>query len=655
METMITEIYGNDMHKLSSKRLSELAILASTNKEVLQMNNAIIDSLPGVEVTYLSVDDLITPDQNDIVNFPAEFLNKRTPSGMPPHEIKLKVGVIVMLLRNIRPLHGLSNGTRLQVTRLAANAIEAEIISETCRGDIVYLFRMDLTANDNSLPCTMRRSQFPIIPAYAMTINKSQGQTLDKVGIFLSSPVFAHGQLYVALSRCRNGRNIKVHCSPCTNAQGDLLGTGAIYTLNVVYREVFVHNEMKTVTPLDLLSLSWQDCINNLEDDEELMGLADDEMMEPEVDEAFLPEFIQQFIAEFPEPAAQEEVNRLINEVVAAHSDVAMDEPQQPADQPQQPDIDAFDEAFDENYDDQFFEENFVEENEEQFLEAMEAAVDEPDFHEFVDETDVGDQGEVDEPVNIEAGTGERLLIFKNRLHLFSNEELFNMCPHNSLVHGFVYLFKRDPAVRTWMEQQAKDSQYFATVVNLIGDPSDGNRNAIWGQFIRATCGDRLNNGDALNLNMAADVTEVVNWCIDNHSSFEIARHDGPRDYVSVMLRKNDRNGQPLVPQFPHAITTTFGVPRGSIVFRDVLLISLDPDRMEWALNELQSYFDHAGDRFTLKFVVRFLPEHYHYKCYAHDTPSATWLELDDCAARERPFHDVKQKMQVRLLMYTRL
>ena len=44
--------------------------------------------------------------------------------------------------------------------------------------------------------------QFPIRPAFAMTINKAQGQTLSKCGVLLDEPVFTHGQLYVAALRC---------------------------------------------------------------------------------------------------------------------------------------------------------------------------------------------------------------------------------------------------------------------------------------------------------------------------------------------------------------------------------------------------------------------------------------------------------------------
>ncbi|KAI3938443.1 hypothetical protein MKW98_015342 [Papaver atlanticum] len=56
----------------------------------------------------------------------------------------------------------------------------------------------------------MTRRQFPVRVAYAMTINKSQGQSVKYVGIDLKTPVFSHGQLYVALSRCTAANRITV-------------------------------------------------------------------------------------------------------------------------------------------------------------------------------------------------------------------------------------------------------------------------------------------------------------------------------------------------------------------------------------------------------------------------------------------------------------
>ncbi|KAG5530927.1 hypothetical protein RHGRI_025763 [Rhododendron griersonianum] len=56
----------------------------------------------------------------------------------------------------------------------------------------------------------MTRRQFPVRLAYAMTINKSQGQSVKFVGVDLRTPVFSHGQLYVALSRCTSFDRITV-------------------------------------------------------------------------------------------------------------------------------------------------------------------------------------------------------------------------------------------------------------------------------------------------------------------------------------------------------------------------------------------------------------------------------------------------------------
>ena len=72
------------------------ALLTSTNEESLEINNLILPLLPGDDRIYYSADEIQTGDDNERAAFPVEFINKQTPSGMPPHNLKLKVGAIVM-------------------------------------------------------------------------------------------------------------------------------------------------------------------------------------------------------------------------------------------------------------------------------------------------------------------------------------------------------------------------------------------------------------------------------------------------------------------------------------------------------------------------------------------------------------------------------
>ncbi|CDY70925.1 BnaCnng70400D [Brassica napus] len=154
-------------------------------------------------------------------------------AGLPRHCLKLKVGAPIMCLRNMDVADGLCNGTRLIVTQLLPHVIEGRIITgNKIAGHPVWIPRMFVTPPDTKFPFRMRRRRFPVTLAFAMTINKSQGPTLESVGLFLPSPVFSHGQLYVALSRVKSRSGLKILI---TGKEGKT----QTKTLNVVYKQVF--------------------------------------------------------------------------------------------------------------------------------------------------------------------------------------------------------------------------------------------------------------------------------------------------------------------------------------------------------------------------------------------------------------------------------
>ena len=82
-------------------------------------------------------------------------------------------------------------------------------------GKRVFLPRIPLCLSDDEMfPLLFKKKQFPIRLSFAMTVNKSQGQTIPNVGVYLPAPVFSHGQLYVAMSRAKSRTNIKILAVP---------------------------------------------------------------------------------------------------------------------------------------------------------------------------------------------------------------------------------------------------------------------------------------------------------------------------------------------------------------------------------------------------------------------------------------------------------
>ena len=94
---MVEELFANT----TSEESCSHAILSPKNENCLSMNEEVLKMLPVETKTYLSADSVNCDDNEEAQNYPMEFLNLLTPSGVPPHCLNLKMGSIVMLLCNI--------------------------------------------------------------------------------------------------------------------------------------------------------------------------------------------------------------------------------------------------------------------------------------------------------------------------------------------------------------------------------------------------------------------------------------------------------------------------------------------------------------------------------------------------------------------------
>jgi ATP-dependent exoDNAse (exonuclease V) alpha subunit len=164
------------------------------------------------------------------VAYPPEYLAAMETSGIPLSELKLKVNAPVMVLRNLDPSNGVCNGSRGIIVRMSQRILQVRLLSGEHAGEDVLIPRIDHTTNEDDYPFTLSRRQFPVQLAFAMTINKSQGQSMKHVGIDLRVAPFTHGQLYVALSRCTSKSRIKVLLPPAAENK----------TVNIVYTEALL-------------------------------------------------------------------------------------------------------------------------------------------------------------------------------------------------------------------------------------------------------------------------------------------------------------------------------------------------------------------------------------------------------------------------------
>ena len=236
VDCLLDTIYpGLDSPDLAPEYFSERTVLSSLNVDVDALNKVALGRFPGPVKEFHSADFIPSSEQSGeedpMLNYPVEYLNEINCSGLPLAKLELKVGCPVMILRNLDAAHGVCNGSRGILTQCRNRVLEVKLLTGEHAGTKVFIPRISNQPTEDQVAFKFTRKQFPVRLCFAMTINKSQGQSVQNVGLDLRSPVFTHGQFYVGVSRVTSRENIKVIWDPKEIEAK---------TKNIVYSEVLL-------------------------------------------------------------------------------------------------------------------------------------------------------------------------------------------------------------------------------------------------------------------------------------------------------------------------------------------------------------------------------------------------------------------------------
>lgn len=182
-------------------------LLMATNAKAEAHNQRNLRRLPGAEVTYVAKCKLATKDEACTKFDPKAQIEQIKKAHLAPPSIVLKVGAQVMLLVNVDQKLGLVNGTTVTVAACNSKKVtinyhhkgqelQATVLPHTWKHKVHRVGEFEYT-------------QWPIKLAWAITVHKSQGMTLDRVCVFPDG-FFAHGQAYTALTRVRDPEGLTI-------------------------------------------------------------------------------------------------------------------------------------------------------------------------------------------------------------------------------------------------------------------------------------------------------------------------------------------------------------------------------------------------------------------------------------------------------------
>ena len=207
-KTFFEHVYAGLQTKRGQDRddfLKGTAVLVPKNDTATRINYRLLDALidGGEDRLFVSIIGITDGRNQRDDEYPEEYLTSIKESGLPPHVISLKVGAPIIALRNIT--EGVSNGTRMVVTKILNHSIKPRVIHGPSTGREVLITRVVMTQSPGSF--VLQRTQLPI---------------------------------RVALSRCGDDQNLWVF-GPQPDDQGKL------WMKNVVYKEILIdtyHHEI---------------------------------------------------------------------------------------------------------------------------------------------------------------------------------------------------------------------------------------------------------------------------------------------------------------------------------------------------------------------------------------------------------------------------
>lgn len=235
VDVLLESIYCRDDHGLlsaNSDYLAQRVILTPLYKDVQMINNKMLElyKQQGHDMSRVISHDTITGKFGDI-----EDANNYSASLFPEHTLQLFIGCPVMCLRNYNNM--LANGDRAVVQSISMYRLGLRCLTGRSAGKVIHLPRMLFTPSSKSLKIQMTRLQFGVVVAFGITVSKSQSCGFNNVGVWLSDHFFAHGHLYLALSRLQVKQD-GVFKLQFASRQNFMVDDRGVFAINTVYEDI---------------------------------------------------------------------------------------------------------------------------------------------------------------------------------------------------------------------------------------------------------------------------------------------------------------------------------------------------------------------------------------------------------------------------------